>query len=44
MKRDYTTSPVFITATFKKIDELLESGCEMIAMDSFTKGTTDVRF
>lgn len=34
VKRDYKDSEVFITATKKEIDELLESGCEMIAMDS----------
>lgn len=34
VKRDYADSAVFITATKKEIDELLESGCEMIAMDS----------
>ncbi|WP_188456615.1 N-acetylmannosamine-6-phosphate 2-epimerase [Virgibacillus oceani] len=34
VKRDYADSPVFITATRKEIDELLESGCEMIAMDA----------
>lgn len=34
VKRDYNNSPVFITATFAEIDELLESGCEMIAMDA----------
>lgn len=34
LKRDYPDSPVFITATKKEIDELAESGCEMIAMDA----------
>lgn len=34
VKRDYDNSSVFITATFAEIDELLESGCEMIAMDA----------
>lgn len=34
VKRDYENSEVFITATYKEIDELLESGCEMIAMDA----------
>lgn len=33
VKRDYDHSEVFITATRKEIDELLESGCDMIAMD-----------
>jgi len=34
VKRDYEDSGVFITATKREIDELLESGCEMIAMDA----------
>jgi N-acylglucosamine-6-phosphate 2-epimerase len=34
VKRDYKDSSVFITATYREIDELLESGCEMIAMDA----------
>ncbi|MFJ7637834.1 N-acetylmannosamine-6-phosphate 2-epimerase [Peribacillus sp. NPDC097224] len=34
VKRDYDDSSVFITATCKEIDELLASGCEMIAMDA----------
>ncbi|WP_068776595.1 N-acetylmannosamine-6-phosphate 2-epimerase [Paenibacillus sp. FJAT-26967] len=34
VKRDYEDSEVFITATTEEIEELLESGCEMIAMDS----------
>ncbi|WP_152657567.1 N-acetylmannosamine-6-phosphate 2-epimerase [Oceanobacillus sp. CFH 90083] len=34
VKRDYPDSSVFITATAKEIDELLSSGCEMIAMDA----------
>ncbi|WP_136604300.1 N-acetylmannosamine-6-phosphate 2-epimerase [Paenibacillus dokdonensis] len=33
VKRDYPDSEVFITATKKEISELLESGCEMIALD-----------
>lgn len=33
IKRDYPDSPVFITATKKEIDELAQSGCEMIALD-----------
>ncbi|MEK5645599.1 N-acetylmannosamine-6-phosphate 2-epimerase [Paenibacillus rhizosphaerae] len=33
VKRDYPDSEVFITATKREITELLESGCEMIAMD-----------
>ncbi|GIP27752.1 N-acetylmannosamine-6-phosphate 2-epimerase [Paenibacillus sp. J23TS9] len=33
LKRDYPDSEVFITATKKEIGELLESGCEMIALD-----------
>lgn len=34
VKRNYVNSNVFITATSCEIDELLESGCEVIAMDS----------
>ncbi|MEF2245057.1 MULTISPECIES: N-acetylmannosamine-6-phosphate 2-epimerase [unclassified Paenibacillus] len=34
VKRDYEGSEVFITATKIEIDELLESGCDMIAMDA----------
>ncbi|WP_212391775.1 N-acetylmannosamine-6-phosphate 2-epimerase [Sporosarcina beigongshangi] len=34
VKRDYPDSDVFITATQKEVDELIESGCEMIAMDA----------
>lgn len=34
VKRDYEDSEVFITATSIEIDELLESGCEMIALDA----------
>ncbi|MCM3110625.1 N-acetylmannosamine-6-phosphate 2-epimerase [Lederbergia lenta] len=34
VKRDYPESDVFITATKKEVDELIESGCEMIAMDA----------
>ncbi|MGX7420483.1 N-acetylmannosamine-6-phosphate 2-epimerase [Carnobacterium gallinarum] len=34
VKRDYSDSKVFITATMKEIDELAETGCEMIALDA----------
>ncbi|MBU5468323.1 N-acetylmannosamine-6-phosphate 2-epimerase [Virgibacillus sp. MSJ-26] len=34
VKRDYSNSRVYITATTKEIDELIESGCEVIAMDA----------
>ncbi|EFM08762.1 N-acylglucosamine-6-phosphate 2-epimerase [Paenibacillus curdlanolyticus YK9] len=37
VKRDYEGSDVFITATMQEIDELLESGCEMIAMDATSR-------
>ncbi|MFD1334443.1 N-acetylmannosamine-6-phosphate 2-epimerase [Oceanobacillus iheyensis] len=37
VKRDYKDSEVFITATYKEIDELLESNCEMIAIDATTR-------
>lgn len=34
VKRDYKDSSVYITPTYQEIDELLESGCDMIAMDA----------
>lgn len=34
VKCDYPDSDVFITATKKEVNELIESGCEMIAMDA----------
>ncbi|OCA87814.1 N-acetylmannosamine-6-phosphate 2-epimerase [Bacillus sp. FJAT-27225] len=34
VKRDYPDSEVFITATKREVAELIESGCEMIAMDA----------
>lgn len=34
VKRDYKDSSVYITPTYQEIDDLLESGCEMIAMDA----------
>ncbi|MFC0272305.1 N-acetylmannosamine-6-phosphate 2-epimerase [Metabacillus herbersteinensis] len=34
VKRNYEDSEVFITATKKEINELIESGCEMIALDA----------
>jgi len=34
VKRDYEGSPIYITATYEEIDELIESKCEMIAMDA----------
>lgn len=34
VKRDYSNSEVFITATKTEIDELIETRCEMIAMDA----------
>ncbi|PTI01305.1 N-acetylmannosamine-6-phosphate 2-epimerase [Staphylococcus xylosus] len=34
VKRDYDYSDVFITATSKEIDELIESQCEVIALDA----------
>ncbi|MBD3922447.1 N-acetylmannosamine-6-phosphate 2-epimerase [Paenibacillus sp. PR3] len=37
VKRDYEDSGIFITATKREIDELLESGCEMIAMDATSR-------
>src|SRR5699024_12750456 len=37
VKRDYEGSNVFITATTKEVDELIESGCEVIALDATNK-------
>lgn len=37
VKRDYEDSEVFITATTVEIDELLESGCDMIALDATSR-------
>lgn len=34
VKRDYPNSSVFITATRKEVDELIESQCEVIALDA----------
>lgn len=34
IKRDYSDSPVFITATLKEVQELLASGAEMLAIDA----------
>lgn len=34
VKKNYENSEVFITATKTEVDELIESGCEMIALDS----------
>ncbi len=34
MKRDYDHSDVFITATSKEVDELIEDQCEVIALDA----------
>ena len=34
VKRNYPNSEVFITATKQEVDELIETGCEMIAMDA----------
>lgn len=37
VKRDYEGSKVFITATSQEVDELIESGCEVIALDATTQ-------
>ncbi len=34
IKRDYPNCEVYITPTIKEIDELIRSGCEIIAMDA----------
>lgn len=33
IKRNYDDSDIYITATKREVDELLETGCEMIALD-----------
>ena len=33
IKRSYEDSPVYITATLREVEELLDSGCDMIAID-----------
>ena len=33
IKRNYEDSDIYITATMREVDELLEAGCEMIAID-----------
>jgi len=34
VKRNYADSDIYITPTKKEVDELLETGCEMIALDA----------
>lgn len=34
VKRNYDDSDIYITPTKKEVDELLETGCEMIALDA----------
>jgi N-acylglucosamine-6-phosphate 2-epimerase len=34
VKRNYEDSEIYITATKREMDELIESGCEMIALDA----------
>lgn len=41
VKRDYGGSPIYITATYQEIDELIESKCEMIAMDATSLARPD---
>ncbi|ANC78696.1 N-acetylmannosamine-6-phosphate 2-epimerase [Fictibacillus phosphorivorans] len=41
VKRDYDDSEIYITATKKEIDELIESGCEMIAIDATLRKRPD---
>lgn len=41
VKRDYPNSSVFITATRKEIDELIESDCEVIALDATLRKRPD---
>lgn len=42
VKRDYKDSAVFITATTKEADELLDTGCEVIAMDATSNKRPEV--
>lgn len=42
VKRDYEDSDVFITATQKEVDELIESGCEVMALDGTLRKRPDV--
>lgn len=37
VKKDYPNSEVFITATIKEIDELIDSKCEVIAIDATSR-------
>lgn len=37
IKRDYEDSPVFITATMLEVNELMTTGCEMIALDATSR-------
>lgn len=41
IKKRYTDSEVFITATQREVDELLTSGCEMIALDATSRKRPD---
>ncbi|MFP7494402.1 N-acetylmannosamine-6-phosphate 2-epimerase [Terribacillus saccharophilus] len=41
VKRDYADSPVYITPSYQEVDELLASGCEMIAMDATRRNRPD---
>lgn len=36
VKRDYTDSPVYITPTMKEVEELIQAGVEIIALDATT--------
>lgn len=41
LKRVYGDNPVFITPTMKEVDELIESGCEIIATDATLRTRPD---
>ena len=41
LKRVYNDNPVFITPTMKEIDELVETGCEIIATDATSRVRPD---
>lgn len=41
VKRNYGTHPVFITPTLKEVDELVATGCEIVALDATSRPRPD---
>ena len=41
IKREYKGNPVFITPTFHEVEELVQTGCEIIAMDATCRERPD---